>query len=585
MEQLKPILWVESRRLFCSKNRKRTILEIAFAIIFTYYVCGFVGTKLMTPNIYEADLSPSVTPIESLRYSQYIIAFCPSSQDDESGNQAATTEMYNYFKQLSLSSDYQVVYFNSEEELNSNVTASNYAESGKSIDFAIVVNSGFPDFSYTIRPNITGGSENFYVNIPPTSITEPNNLLFSSQQTPSLPSNLSSLGYFMANYLQTYLYSGVPSIQMTVDAYLINQTQGKYQDAEILFNPQNLNRLFAADYPSNEYTESVFWTNGIFMLVPLLSFCGMFLSRGFIQELLTDKKNRLDEILRIMSVSEAVLVFGRSLFYVLYFIPLAIITTFFATPIFNNSSNILFLWLTYYVYFVSMIPVAYFVSCFFDDPRNGSIFFVIFYNMPSYALGAIKNLNTFWQGLFCFWPSIGFTFNMISLGNYNQQNLHISSKTLDVENTLLPNAICYRTSLIITLMSPFFWMLLSIYFKQIYPAEWGTPKPWYFPLIPLLKILQSSSSIQKSEAVREISLSGKSSMQHATSNEAIEPSSTEDLEAINESNCVAISGITKTFDGKNGRKKDCEQKAHTNNTNHRPDGDSCRDRGRHQGRD
>ena len=31
MEHLKPILWVESRRLFCRKNRKRTILEIAFA--------------------------------------------------------------------------------------------------------------------------------------------------------------------------------------------------------------------------------------------------------------------------------------------------------------------------------------------------------------------------------------------------------------------------------------------------------------------------------------------------------------------------------------------------------------------------
>ena len=91
MEHLKPILWVESRRLFCRKNRKRTILEIAFAIFYTYYVCGIIAKNLLKPIIYEADLSPSANPIESLRGSQYIIAFCPSSQDDESGNQAAAT--------------------------------------------------------------------------------------------------------------------------------------------------------------------------------------------------------------------------------------------------------------------------------------------------------------------------------------------------------------------------------------------------------------------------------------------------------------------------------------------------------------
>jgi ATP-binding cassette subfamily A (ABC1) protein 3 len=101
----------------------------------------------------------------------------------------------------------------------------------------------------------------------------------------------------------------------------------------------------------------------------------------------------------------------------------------------------------------------------------------------------------------CLHPAAAFTYGTLAFIEYEDAHIGVTSNTWNVSNT---NNITFQDVLDMMLIDTVWLSVLAWYFSNIWPSEFGTHKPWYFPILPSYWL----PGLFKNKNLREVSEAG-----------------------------------------------------------------------------
>jgi hypothetical protein len=81
----------------------------------------------------------------------------------------------------------------------------------------------------------------------------------------------------------------------------------------------------------------------------------------------------------------------------------------------------------------------------------------------------------------CLHPSSAFTFGTLAFIEYEDANIGVTTNTWNISNKY---NITFQDVLTMMLIDTLYLGFLAWYFSNVWPTEFGTHLPWYFPILP-----------------------------------------------------------------------------------------------------
>eukprot|EP01041_Mallomonas_annulata_P010963 gene10963-22907_t len=353
------------------------------------------------------------------------IAIAPSSASAASDAMAFkdwAIKNYPLKSTSSSASDSFFKYFDSESAFLNYINADRYGfdNSIPIYSAAIILNSGYPAWDYSIRMNRTFTSRKIVARnragsapLTNTAVTD-ESLLYNSQ----IPGNSS-----FAPYVEMYANIGYFALTDLINSYITTKTcqiQNKCTNTEnvILRVPGVVN------FPSSQVTALGFWSLigglfGLFMILGLL-----YPIANAIKALVQEKETKIPSI-------------SYSIF----------ISTIFST---SRSASIIGSLIYFGGYFI------------YVGLSSGS---------PSRTTLLLSSLH----------PSAAFTFGTLAFAEYEDNQIGITQFTINKSNKY---QITFADTLGLLVVDTLYLLVLSWYLAHVMPSEFGTPKKWYFCFLP-----------------------------------------------------------------------------------------------------
>nr|CAJ2468860.1 unnamed protein product [Leishmania braziliensis] len=364
------------------------------------------------------------------------------------GNAAQVNPLLDYFRQMSVLFD--EVYggtYATAAEAEATVRATEW-------NWAIIELNGFDAnaFDVSIRMNST------------------------ALPTFDAPYDKSYGGGFYSSRADLYAVAGFLSLQQIITEYYLKLVVG---NATIGPDLPVDHYLAVAGYPSF-ITQPLLTTASI--LLPLIFVMAyLYPVSQFTKRIVLEKELRIREAMQIMGLGNTPIYIS---WYIAFFLPNFLVTIVSLIVIrltYITITNSLILFLVYYLYLITCVPLAGFFSAFFSKARLASLLTPLIYFVFAMPAFAIQSANTAIIAVFCIFPPTAYAVTMLGIinheiaGGFSNASWH---DALDIPPVYLA----------ITMMAVdfLFFNLLMLYLDNVMPKEWGTPRhPLFFIMDPV----------------------------------------------------------------------------------------------------
>eukprot|EP01041_Mallomonas_annulata_P007150 gene7150-14563_t len=299
------------------------------------------------------------------------IAIAPSSDSSaiEAQNLADWAKFYIDVGPLPINSESTswFTYFNSEAEFLSYIDSDGYGfdNSIPIYSAAIILNSGYPAWDYSIRMNKTVTntayrSKNNALNAPSTDTPATDESLLYAKQ---IPGNSS-----FATYSEMFTDIGYFALTDLMNSYISTrtcQTAGKCDSSSVVEVTTN----GVINFPNESVVTLGFWSLVGFIFGLLMILALLYPIANVIKALVQEKETKIREGMMMMSLRSDVLWLSWWLHNLFLFIPLAIILTIIGTSVFVSSNpGIIFIY--FLLFFTASISYSIFISTIFSTSRS-----------------------------------------------------------------------------------------------------------------------------------------------------------------------------------------------------------------------
>eukprot|EP01041_Mallomonas_annulata_P005100 gene5100-10202_t len=412
------------------------------------------------------------------------IAIAPSSGSSaiEAQNLADWAKFYINIGPLPLNSEPTswFTYFNSESDFLSYIDRDGYGfdNSIPIYSAAIILNSGYPAWDYSIRMNKTVTNTGYRgqynaLNAPLTDTPATDeSLLFAKQ----IPGNSS-----FATYSEMFTDIGYFALTDLMNSYISTrtcQTAGKCDISSVI----EVSTDGVINFPNESVKTLGFWSLVGFIFGLLIILALLYPIANVIKALVQEKETKIREGMMMMSLRSDVLWLSWWLHNLFLFIPLAIILTIIGTSVFVSSNpGIIFIY--FILFFTASISYSIFISTIFSTSRSASIIgsllyfggFIIYLGMSGTAVTRSGLL------LASLHPSAAFCFGTLAFIEYEDNLIGVTANTIG-KSTLFQ--ISFGDTLGMLVVDTIYLLVLSWYLAHVMPSEFGTPKKWYFCFLP-----------------------------------------------------------------------------------------------------
>lgn len=318
-----------------------------------------------------------------------------------------------------------------------------------------------------------------------------------------------------------------------------------------------------ADFPNGKYINAGFWANVgfIFGLLMIIAFCLPI--ANVIVYLVQEKESKMRESMYMMAMRSDVLWLSWIFHFMCLFLPLSILLSIAGVLLFEYSSGI-YVFFYFITFFMASISYCIFISTLFNKARSAAVagcllFFAGYIIYIGVNFGTTIERSTVLGA--SIHPAAAFCFAALSFQNYEDSNIGITSYTWNKQGDTVP--VSFQDTLNMLFIDIFIYAVLAWYFSNTFPSEYGTHKPWYFPLLPSYWFSCCSSfadycgfsTVHTYDNVNRQSV-GDADVEMATLSEApVEEVSQALKDQVGSKMCIDIQGLVKEFPTATGPKR------------------------------
>jgi len=430
--------------------------------------------------------------------------------------------------------------FDSTEEIDKYVKSDDYGVNENSkIGAAIIIDSGNPSYSYSIRVNST----NF--NLPEKQerlvsvTTPPTNRKFENYaRTPNsvcapLLGNTKQ-GKYDDTCTGQYIYNGAITLQRLVDDWIIHDSGAEEKGTRVAENGVSF-----VTFPTQEYTMDGFFAS-IETFVPLLIVLGlMYPISNMIRMIVAEKEHKQKEMMKMMSVSESALEVSWFLSYFLFFAPCAICLAI-ACQIVYDQSEFIPLAMFWLLVMTTTILYSMWISSLFRKSTRAAMSGL----MATFA-GYFKSVRTDLNSsshtdiiLTSFHPVSTVSFGFQMIGSLENQGRGLTWETMSFADNAAEYS--FVTAMQCLIVTAFIYAIFTWYLNRVKKDSFGRPYPLYFPFLKSYWVGGSSGAKSGNEE-------SESMLDFKSNTTKIEPVSDALKEQEFEGKSIEIRNLSKQF--------------------------------------
>ncbi len=246
--------------------------------------------------------------------------------------------------------------------------------------------------------------------------------------------------------------------------------------SDINSDPYQTTNLGAASFPNEEYETTGFWaaigsTFSLWMIIVLL-----YPISNSISQLVREKESKLREGMMMMALRGDAYWVSWWFNFVSLFLPLSLILTLVGSSLFYYSD----FWLIFayfFVFFLSAVAYAIFISTFFTNSRTASIVgSLVFFGGFFVYVGLVNPTNSTIIAA-CLHPATAFTFATLAFAEYEDTAIGVTSYTWNTSNDY---NVTFQECLNMLFFDSLIMLTLAWYFDKVWPSDIGTQEPFYF---------------------------------------------------------------------------------------------------------
>ncbi len=310
-----------------------------------------------------------------------------------------------------------------------------------------------------------------------------------------------------------------------------------------------------AAFPVNAYTNNPFYSNAgstfaIFFVI-FFALQVLFLTRGVVDE----KESKIREGMRMMGLGKSSLFASWALFYILIEIVVSLGMTLVGSINVWAKSDFGSIFLLFFLFGVSVIAFSFLLSVFFSKARLASvlgaaIWFGLYF--PSTGLSDDSTESTRLAAALASPTAFVQAFNnILTLEN---AEVGVVSTTLDTKI----NNVSFAQLLGMLVLDIFLYSVLAWYLDEVWPSEFGVPRPFYFPFTADYWKDACGCCFSRQRVGDSESLTAADEMEQddsqITMNENVEPADSELKHKASQGKCVKVRGLKKVFSTPDGDK-------------------------------
>uniref|UniRef100_UPI003AADC61F phospholipid-transporting ATPase ABCA1-like n=1 Tax=Centroberyx gerrardi TaxID=166262 RepID=UPI003AADC61F len=272
-----------------------------------------------------------------------------------------------------------------------------------------------------------------------------------------------------------YIWGGFAYLQDMMDHGIVRAHTSKTQPLGV----------FAQQMPYPCYVDDVFIQSigGILPMFLVLAF--MYTVCMTIKGLVLEKEVRLKEVLRAVGFQNAALWLARfAENIVLLTVPCALISVMvkYGKVLQYSDPSVIFVFLL--VFCMATITQCFFVSVFFSKANlaaacGGLIYFVLY--LPHILCYAWRDVMGFQAKVAVSLLScVAFGYGCENFAKYEEQGIGIQWYNIGTSPEE-GERYTFIVSIVMMIFDAIFYWLLTWYIENVFPGQYGIPKPWYFP--------------------------------------------------------------------------------------------------------
>ena len=331
------------------------------------------------------------------------IAVAPISVGDVAAT-AAANAFITFARNTSAaaSSRSTFTYFSSENEFLNFIGSSSYSVDPALPIYssAIIFNQGYPNWDYSVRLNRTFTVFGTSLKSPSTAVPI-NDISVKSSQT--------------STFLPAYLRLGIYTIFDTVNSFIASSTVCESTGNCDYADKVKINTIGTADFPNVESLSQGFWSAVGFVFALLIIISLLLPLSNVIKVLVQEKESKLREGMMMMALRSDVLWQTWIMHFMCLFLPLSIILTLASKGLFTYSSPV-YIFIYFFVFFISACSYAILVSNFFSNSRTAAIIGCLVFFMGFFIYIGLQNTNPSRSSILaaCLHPAAAFSFGTYS---------------------------------------------------------------------------------------------------------------------------------------------------------------------------
>lgn len=461
-----------------------------------------------------------------------------------------------------------IIQFSSEAELHDYVTHPQYDMpsygTGK-VAFAIIVNDvkeELGQWDYSIRVNYTSDAQEnkkhaiACLSGPDFNSTHDYRRWKNCDYLYHIPSTkFNTIDLFKpqtARFINGYLFSGFSALQQTIDEFIFSQ-YGEQTEVIASVSP----------FPTESFTSDTFQyvissTLGMFYMLSYL-----YPVSQIVRALVLEKEMRIKEGMKMMGLTD--FVYNMSWLIVLFCqmtVVSALITLVTADSVFEYSNNVL-VFVFFEAFSLSVLGLCFLLSTFFSRAKVASllspmIFFGLFFPFFVYSN---EEFSVSTKSLSCLSAPTCFALGGMVFGSFEGGQVGINYDNMSQITSNMSYTICVS----MMLLDAIIYSLLAWYLDNIFPSEFGSPRPFYFIFLPSYWFEGITlNSLQRFESpfYRDYSRLNSSEIEmtvHATNtsnqdSKYFEKVSNDLLQQSQDMRCISIQGLGKVFQTTGGER-------------------------------
>ncbi|MCJ8749017.1 hypothetical protein PDJAM_G00171320 [Pangasius djambal] len=272
-----------------------------------------------------------------------------------------------------------------------------------------------------------------------------------------------------------YVRGGFAYLQDMLDRAIVQTHTGVRQTLGVY-----LQQMPYPCYVDDAFVSSIASTLPMFLVLAY-----MYTVCQTIKGLVLEKELRLKEVLRVVGVRNGALWFSWfTENMVLLMVPCALISILlkYGKVLRYSDPSVIFVFLL--VFCLATVMQCFFISVFFSRANlaaacGGLIYFLLY--LPHVLCYAWRDVMTFRIKLATSLLScVAFGYGCENFARYEEQGIGIQWKNIMVSSQD-DDPYTFIVSIIMMLIDALFYWILTWYIENIFPGQYGIPRPWYFP--------------------------------------------------------------------------------------------------------